>query len=524
MNAQDDRKDWVWTGTIDSGGAETEVPALTPGKYTIEWTIGYVMTKNSTWATNNGSFVPQASKAGATHIYVPNGKADVWKGGDNVIKTHTMTGSSELVIKGDLRLTVAPQNVNGDGTYANDGISIGGANGTGKMASGGIYQGLKVCQWNEVKTAASYDVYYRVHGATNWIKKANVTTNSYDGFGAQSLTEASKYDFKAVALDANGNEMCYDEKTIDIYTLRDVAVDFKAVQADDMTWTIEADKLSGETYAFASVSFKIRDGSTVVAEGSKNLGNELAGNAFNIWLGNRATACYYSLTNNDWDGRNMAAWAADTFSGKKTYTVEYTLNAKPMLPTGWKNAGSYDGWSFSCVLFKNEAWSNVSKTTTLTLDAKNVIDWDYVCGAYAVAEWDNPWWHKDATRRYQLMGHGFWHNYVKLASDCKVDGNPCGTPKDGQRYGVVYSWNNHAFFNIASTEIDPQTWEPKSGTGCYALTDLIDRETDIDKVIDNKSYYDKNEEAFYFSFTLTSGGTVYRHCGKLHSRGTVAEK
>ena len=152
------------------------------------------------------------------------------------------------------------------------------------------------------------------------------------------------------------------------------------------------------------------------------------------------------------------------------------------------------------------------------------IDWDYVCGAYAVSEWDNPWWHADATRRYQLMGHGFWHNYVKLASDCKVDGVPCGTPKDGQRYGVVYSWNNHAFFNIASTEIDPETWEPKSGTGCYALTDLIDRENDTDKVIDNKSYYNKTEEAFYFSFTLTSGGTVYRHCGKLHSRGSVAEK
>ena len=157
-------------------------------------------------------------------------------------------------------------------------------------------------------------------------------------------------------------------------------------------------------------------------------------------------------------------------------------------------------------------------------DSTETIDWDYVCGAYQVTIWDNPWWHADITRRYDQMGHGFWHNYVKLASDCKVDGVPCGTPKDGQRYGVVYSWNNHAFFNIAQTEINPATWAPEEGTGCYALTDLIDRETDIDGVIDNKSYYNKNEEAFYFSFTLTSGGTVYRHCGKLHSLGSVAEK
>lgn len=152
------------------------------------------------------------------------------------------------------------------------------------------------------------------------------------------------------------------------------------------------------------------------------------------------------------------------------------------------------------------------------------IDWDYVCGAYQVTIWDNPWWHADITRRYDQMGHGFWHNYVKLASDCKVDGVPCGTPKDGQRYGVVYSWNNHAFFNIAQTEINPETWVAEEGTGCYALTDLIDREEDYDGVIDNKSYYNKNEEAFYFSFTLTSGGVVYRHNGKLHSRGTVEEK
>lgn len=153
-----------------------------------------------------------------------------------------------------------------------------------------------------------------------------------------------------------------------------------------------------------------------------------------------------------------------------------------------------------------------------------VIDWDYVCGAYQVTVWDNPWWHTDITRRYEQMGHGFWHNYVKLASDCKVDGTPCGTPKDGQRYGVVYSWNNHAFFNIAQAEINPETWVAEEGTGCYALTDLIDREQDYDGVIDNKSYYNKNEEAFYFSFTLTSGGVVYRHNGKLHSRGSVEEK
>lgn len=153
------------------------------------------------------------------------------------------------------------------------------------------------------------------------------------------------------------------------------------------------------------------------------------------------------------------------------------------------------------------------------------INWDYVCGAYQITEWSSPYWNTDATQRFSKLGYGFWYNYVKLASDCTTGADkPCGTPKDGQRYGLVYSYNNHAFFDISSTEIDPATWEPKEGTGCYALLNMIDREKDTDHIENNYSYYDKNEDAFYISFTLTSGGKVYRHDGKMHSRGTVDMK
>lgn len=489
LNAQDDRKDWVWTGTIDSGGKETEVSALTPGKYTIEWTIGYVISENSTWATNNGSFIPQASKDGATHIYYPNGKNDVWKGADNVIKTHTMTGSSELVIKGDLRLSVAPQNLKDDGTYQYYNITLNGkANGTGHMASGGIYQGLKVCKWNEVKTAASYDVYYRVNGSTNWIKKANVTTNSYDGFGAETLTEASKYDFKVVALDANGNEMCYDEQTIDIYTLRDIDVDFEAVQDDDMTWKINAYNLSGPTYAFASVSFKVKDGTTVVAEGSKNLGKEMADEvAFNIWLGNRACACYVNNNNSDWD--NAKFWAADALSGKKTYTVEYTLNAKALLPTEW--CTTHNGWGFSCALWKNETWSSVTKTTTLTVKAQNVAPTVDLAGT-----WTADTSYASTTNAMKNAGHVGGFTFVKVASE---NGK---SPKGGQKYYAQYKR-----FADQDVYFDVDTKEMADKPGCYAIINLIDREAATDKVTNNNSYYDSVNDIIYFDFVTEASGS-----------------
>ena len=156
-------------------------------------------------------------------------------------------------------------------------------------------------------------------------------------------------------------------------------------------------------------------------------------------------------------------------------------------------------------------------------DQPTIIDWDYVCGAYQVAEWSSPYWNTTASQRYSKLGHGFWYNYVKLASECK-DGDKLANPKDGQRYGLVYSWSNHIFFDISSTEIDPVTYEPKKGTGCYQIINMIDRSKDTDHLENNYSYYDKNEEAFYITFTVTSSGTVYRHDGKMHSRGSVAIK
>ena len=72
--------------------------------------------------------------------------------------------------------------------------------------------------------------------------------------------------------------------------------------------------------------------------------------------------------------------------------------------------------------------------------------------------------------------------------------------------------------------------QPQEGTGCYALINMIDRPSAIDTILENYSYYNKNEGAFYVSFllrgindmnedgSLKEGKTDREHTGKLHTR------
>lgn len=96
LNAQDDRKDWTWTdanGTCltpkadGSIGEVNAVPAdwFTPGEYTIEYTIGYVVNKNGRWATaaSDGAVVANRED-GATMVFF--GPKDV-KPSPNVLYT-----------------------------------------------------------------------------------------------------------------------------------------------------------------------------------------------------------------------------------------------------------------------------------------------------------------------------------------------------------------------------------------------------------------------------------------------------
>lgn len=361
-----------------------------------------------------------------------------------------------------------------------------------------------------------------------------------------------------------GSETLVEEKvTSDVYVLPTADTNAQWVaKYTEAGYQILGTGWNTKQYTTAHVTFNIYEKGSTTAVFDKDVNYKGSLSSIIAWtMGDKAPngVCYAGPGNrachggdgHNWDEDNLPTGATsvdgkEVFTGldpKKEYVVKYTLKVWPYIfdATHTQNVELYTndkGEKLFNYFFKKMLVSGSADTYYNAIDLKGeadltfegvpeepetpAIDWDYVCGAYAISQWSSPYWNTDATQRYAQLGHGYWYNYVKLASNCNSAADtPCGTPKDGQRYGLVYSWNNHAFFDISSTEIDPQTWEAKAGTGCYALINMIDRETDYDKITNNYSYYDKNEEAFYISFTLTSSGTVYRHDGKMSSRGTV---
>ena len=519
LNAQDDRYEWTWTGINNSGSEVKTVPAswFAPGDYTIKYAIGYVVNKEATWATNNGSWIPQAEKAGATHIYYKTKANVLCKGNDVIVVTKEGT-TDGFTIEAPVTLNLV--------AAINDGTTRIQTNYTdghrGFKAINGIYQGAKL-SWGALTKAASYDVYYKASTEAAWTKKENVTTNAYT-FETGTLTER-KYDFKVVALDASNAEVASEETSADIYTLKGVEenINFEAVENQDGTWGINTYGIGAENYSFSKFEFDVYEAGSTTA--LYNVNKDIDGTA-KAWAGNRGASSYNEVNNSDYNIKTFELKAGTTYDVKVRFTGYPQIFDAAADATDFHKHPEWHYYS-SILLEQQTAPEFTVQFSTPALETPApetpAIDWDYVCGAYASSEWSSPYWNKDAKQRYSKLGYGFWYNYVKLASECKDGDNPAN-PKDGQRYGLVYSWNNHIFFDIASTEINPETWEAQEGTGCYALINMIDRSKDTDHIENNYSYYNKNEEAFYITFTLTSGGQVYRHDGKMHGRGTVDMK
>ena len=108
LNAQEDRKDWIWTDAagnhINIGGGEGDVESskMPEGKYTIKWTIGYVVSKNSTWDKGGTTvssreeadrvwFGPKDTNPSPNVLYTDSAKSGV--------RIITKSGESTLVIE-----------------------------------------------------------------------------------------------------------------------------------------------------------------------------------------------------------------------------------------------------------------------------------------------------------------------------------------------------------------------------------------------------------------------------------------
>lgn len=111
LNAQDDRKDWVWkddTGVIiNNDGNEGDVSAsyMPAGKYVLKWKIGYVVNRNANWAkSNNDSDIVSSRDQGATCQYF--GPRDV-KPSPHVLYTSDKKDAVLVIVKtGETILTV----------------------------------------------------------------------------------------------------------------------------------------------------------------------------------------------------------------------------------------------------------------------------------------------------------------------------------------------------------------------------------------------------------------------------------
>ncbi|MBO5216689.1 MAG: hypothetical protein J6B41_02940 [Alistipes sp.] len=99
LNAMDNRKDWKWTVNGVQEANEVNTHAMEAGTYTVEWQWDYVVNKNGQWATHNGSFVPQANKEGATHVYFSGGAADVCWVSSGVPYRATKSGTTTITVQ-----------------------------------------------------------------------------------------------------------------------------------------------------------------------------------------------------------------------------------------------------------------------------------------------------------------------------------------------------------------------------------------------------------------------------------------
>ena len=182
LNAMDNRKDWTW----NDEGKEVNTHAIAAGDYTVKYSIEYAVNKNGSWATNNGSFVPQENEEGATYVYFANGSADVLFDGSNakrIVKTGEWTAS-----------VVAP------------------AEFTKVEAAAAGYQNAKLT-WNEVSGAASYKV------ATTGYESGAISATEFT-IPENTLTAANKYKFTVTAYDAENAVLTSKETAeIQVYTL-----------------------------------------------------------------------------------------------------------------------------------------------------------------------------------------------------------------------------------------------------------------------------------------------------------------
>ncbi len=346
--------------------------------------------------------------------------------------------------------------------------------------------------------------------------------------------------------------------TSNVYVLPETASGtFSAsYNADADNWTIKGEDFNTTQYATWNCSFNLyeKGSETPVFENpiTKNGNNQTFAYISYICRGNgwvqasKDTFVGFHIGDGNWD-------QGTTFTGLKhstEYEVRFELNVWPYIydPNGAETDINKPQWDLVKALMTTDKATNhgaikLEGTTSFTTEAAPIPEknWDHVMGDYTAEKWESPYHLTDMTL-YKDRGLGYFSKlYGVYAANNLPDGNggTLGEPRDGQKYAICYGYYNFFCFNIGSEEINPETMQPQAGTGCYALTDLIDRPAATDMIIANYSYYDEKEGAFYVSvklrgifdmidpangnYELKEGCTDREHTGKLHTRVDFAQ-
>ena len=251
LNAQEDRKDWIWTDAagnhINIGGGEGDVESskMPEGKYTIKWTIGYVLCKNAYYAKDQ----VEIDRAEATQLWF--GPKDT-NPSPNVCYTDDTHSAVMIVAKtGETAYeVVAPESLD---LVVN--VS-------------GLYQGAKL-SWNKILGATNYEVL--VDGE----KVADTAETSYV---VENLTEKHFYSFtvKCAGMDDSTVE------NVEVFTLANwQEPELQFNQQEDGNFEVKAVGLVDTNYAYAG-------GATITLSKDGEV--------------------VYSLANNTGDG-TLLAWA-----------------------------------------------------------------------------------------------------------------------------------------------------------------------------------------------------------------------
>ena len=307
LNAQEDRKDWIWTDAagnhINIGGGEGDIESskMPEGKYTIKWTIGYVLCKNAYYAKDQ----VEIDRAEATQLWF--GPKDT-KPSPNVCYTDDTCAAVMIVAKsGETAYeVVAPK--------ALDLV----------VSVDGLYQGAKL-SWNKILGATNYEVL---------VDGEKVADTAEPSYVVENLTEKHLYSFtvKCAGMDDSTVE------NVEVFTLANwQEPELQFNQQEDGNFEVKAVGLMNTNYAYAggATITLSKDGEVVYS-----LANNTGDGTLIAWAGYKRWALNAQDNRVDWK------W---TVGG-----VEEANECK----THFIAPGEYEvAWQWDYVVNKNGKWA-----------------------------------------------------------------------------------------------------------------------------------------------------------------------